>query len=354
MKKSLFIAAAALMCACGGNKNQYVIEGNFEGLTANTVYLFDEQDNVLDSATVENGAFRFKGIAEAPAVRYLADAQGEVPASFSAMLFLEPGTILVANDSENALLTSVTGTPSNDANKAYKAAANALVKEYRDSLTTDERREAIEEEHTAMTRKSVGENHANLFGAMLLAQQLGYELSGQELLDQIALFTPEIQQTEVLTKLKTNAEQKLKSQIGQPYMDIVQNNAEGQPVSLKSVIENPANKLTLVDFWASWCGPCMGEIPYLIKDYKTYHDKGFEIYGVSFDKDRAKWLAAIADNGMNWIHVSDLNHFDNQAAKDYAIQGIPSNFLIDAQGKIVATNLRGEALGEKLKELLGE
>lgn len=97
----------------------------------------------------------------------------------------------------------------------------------------------------------------------------------------------------------------------------------------------------------------MGEVPYLVKDYKAYHDKGFEIYGVSFDADRDNWLAAVNNKKMNWIQVSDLNQFDNQAARDYAVQSIPSNFLIDcATGTIVASNLRGEALGEKLSELL--
>ena len=212
---------------------------------------------------------------------------------------------------------------------------------------------AIEKEFEQLTLTTIDNNRDNFFGVVLMPNR-AYELSGQETLDEIAKFSPEMQQTKELTELKTSAEQKLKTDVGQPYIDIVQNNAEGQPVSLKSVIDNPANKYTLVDFWASWCGPCMGEVPHLKKTYDEFRKKGFEIYGVSFDEDRGDWLGAVEQNDMNWLHVSEVKGFDNQAAKDYAIQGIPSNFLIDGQGTIVARNLRGEALYEKISELLAQ
>lgn len=351
MKKIILLAAAAAaLCSCSSNK--YAVEGNIEGLTG-TVYLFDEDNNLVDSAAVENGAFRMTGKTDAPTVRILRDARDET-ASFGAMLILEPGTITVANDTENPYRKRVTGTPANDASMAYGEASNALVKEFRDPATDDDRRDAIEEEFNQLTRTTVEANRANYFGALLLAQQLSYELSGQELLDEIGKFSPEMQQTSVLTKLKQSAEQKLKTEEGQPYIDIEQPDADGENVSLKSVIENPANKYTLVDFWASWCGPCMGEVPHLKKTYEEFHPKGFEIYGVSLDKDREKWLGAVEQNGMNWIHVSSLDAFDNQAAKNYAVQAIPSNFLIDSEGTIVAKNLRGEELYEKVSELLAE
>ena len=127
-------------------------------------------------------------------------------------------------------------------------------------------------------------------------------------------------------------------------------NYETNPTEWKYLGDKPA----LIDFYASWCGPCMEEVPHLKQAYDKFHGQGFEIYGVSLDNDNDKWLCAIREHGMGWVQVSDLNGFDNLAAKDYAVQSIPSNFLIDAQGKIVARNLRGEDLYKKVEELLGK
>ena len=348
MKKTMILAAAALCCACGSDK--YTIEGSLEGLSG-TIYLFDQGNNLLDSAAVENSGFRFKGRVEQPQVVSLSDAREPNLGTFGAMLILEPGRIVITDDAEHADRKHATGTPANDALDAYSTTSQALVTEFRSVGTSSERRKAIEEEYSSLGFKALEENRDNLFGVLMLARQ-SYDLSGRQTLDQIDLFTPEMQQTATMQELRTQAEQRAKSDVGQSYTDIAQPDAEGETVTLQSVVENPANKLTLVDFWASWCGPCMGEVPHLKKTYDAFHGKGFEIYGVSFDHNRDSWLAAVGNNGMEWIHVSELKGFDNQAARDYAVQGIPSNFLIDAEGKIVATNLRGEALYEKIASLL--
>ena len=352
MKKLfLFATAAAVLCSCS-NQPKYIIDGDIAGLKG-TVYLY-QGDSLIDSAVVEGGKFRFEGPADITARRTVTDSREGDAQRFGTMFFPEPGTVSIEdNPDAPAGSTRVTGTPANDASSAFRASAMTLMDEYHREGTSEGRRREIEDELGGLPRKTAEANRDNAFGIMAL-EGMAPTLSGQELLDRIAEFSPGMQKSRELAALRTVAAQRLKTDIGQPYMNIMQGDADGQIVTLTSVIDNPANKYTLVDFWASWCGPCMGEVPHLKQTYDKFHKKGFEIYGVSFDRDRDKWLAAVKDNGMEWIHVSELQRFDNQAAKDYAVQGIPSNFLIDAQGRIVAKNLRGEDLCSKVAELLAE
>jgi thiol-disulfide isomerase/thioredoxin len=127
------------------------------------------------------------------------------------------------------------------------------------------------------------------------------------------------------------------------------NDPADKPVSLSSRI---GPKLLLIDFWASWCGPCRQENPNVVKVYNEFHKKGFEIFGVSLDQKKEDWVRAISDDKLTWTHVSDLKYWGNDAARLYAVNAIPSNFLLDDKGIIIGRNLRGDELYNKVKDIL--
>ena len=138
--------------------------------------------------------------------------------------------------------------------------------------------------------------------------------------------------------------------INSKFVDLGLPGPQGQTVWVGDYVGQ--NKLVLIDFWASWCGPCIRELPNVVKAYERFHDKGLEIVGVSLDKDKASWLAAIEQTGQKWPQMSDLKGWDCAGAQIYGIQSIPANVLIDDHGKIVARDLRGDALLKEIESRL--
>ena len=145
-----------------------------------------------------------------------------------------------------------------------------------------------------------------------------------------------------------------KPAVGEKAPDIVQTDISGKTIALSSL----KGKVVLVDFWASWCAPCRKENPNLVQAYNEYRDaefrngNGFVIFSVSLDKNKLAWKKAVSDDGLDWpYHVSDLKGWKNEAAKTYGVRSVPSNFLIDGDGKIIAVNLRGDALDATLRKL---
>ena len=358
--KKIFLAlmAVATMVGCTANKCEIAGRVGDPEVEGGMIYLVDgwNPNNILDSVEVKGGAFHFKKVKCEPTFARLVHSSGR-PMSY---LFVEAGKVNVV-DSEVLGTSRATGTPANDAFEAMMVRSQSLVADYREAMTAGdkERVAAIEAEHDAMQKGCFESNLDNIFGVFML-RQLSYSDPAVVTLKGYESLSDEMKVLAMATKIKESAERKMKTEPQAEgsdyvpyYIDLSQPNLEGELVSLKSVIENKKNRYVLLDFWASWCGPCMGEMPVLREAYKLYHKKGFEIYGVSLDSKRESWAGAIEKQQMKWINVSELKGFDTTPVSEYAVESIPTNFLIDcSNGVIVAKNLRGEAVLEKLAELM--
>ena len=354
MRKIFAILAVAAM-AVGCNNHRSIISGDVLGIEDGTIYLAEPTRNgaLVDSTEIKAGKFIFK-LNDAAAQHFVIRTAEEVLTT----VFTEDGTITVSGNAANSSIEA-TGTPANEAMIAYNAEMTTLNQRYAQAAS-DEEREAIYGEYNDFIDRTIENNINNIFGVIMLIQNKGYEYSAAEMTEKLNSLCECVKGLPVVTAALEKAARKMKteprvegSEFVPVYINIEQPDVDGNNVSLQSVVEKKGNKYVLLDFWASWCGPCMGEMPYLRAAYAKYHKKGFEIYGVSFDSKEAAWKAAIKKQEMKWVNVSLLQSFKNAAAEEYVVESIPTNFLIDCStGEIIAKNLRGEAVAEKLAELL--
>ena len=202
---------------------------------------------------------------------------------------------------------------------------------------------------TEMVYNSIEENIGNLVGVQLLTSYANaFETAKvKALLEKVpAAYSAD----KDIVALKEHIATLEKTEVGQKFIDFTMNTPEGKEVKLSDFIAQ--NKLTLIDFWASWCGPCRAEMPNVVAAYSQFKAKGFGIVGVSLDNNAEAWKKAIKDLNITWAQMSDLKGWDCEGAKLYGVRAIPATVLVDQQGTIVARNLRGEELGAKLGELL--
>jgi len=166
----------------------------------------------------------------------------------------------------------------------------------------------------------------------------------------LALMKEKCPNDEVYLEIAKEREVNKKTGVGAQYTDIALNTPEGKLIRVSDFVTK--NKVTMIDFWASWCGPCRQEMPNVIKAYNEYKDKGFAVVGVSLDSDKEAWKGAIQKLGIPWAQMSDLKGWQSAGAALYNVRSIPATILIDQNGKIIAKDLRGEELEAKLKEIL--
>lgn len=357
----LFAAGTLALAACSSDP-AYKISGTVEGIAdGETIYLQEAKGRELiklDSAVVANGAFTFIGRQDAAVNRYITYTPAEGK-RIMADFFLENGNITVALGEES----KIAGTPNNDIYQAYKTESAALNKEIKAMYEkgkaedmTDEQKAEMEKTLEGLYNKqndliynTIDANITNPVGIHLWPGN-SYSMELEQLQALAAKVPAEYQSNERIAKLLQRIEVLAKTAVGQKFTDFTLPDPEGNPVKLSDIIAK--NKYTLIDFWASWCGPCRREMPNVIAAYNEYNKKGFGIVGVSLDSDAEAWKKAIKEMGMTWDHMSDVKGWQCEGAALYGVNSIPATVLVAQDGTIIERNLRGEAIKEKLAELL--
>lgn len=371
MKRILFISLMILPAILNAQQKKFKITGTWKGGSIpEQVYLSYVNDGArqLDSSRIVNGKYHFSGKLTEPVVAVLATASPLKPSGSEArrmQLFLETGKMkLTHTDSFSHVI--VKGSASHlhleaiqKMSKPYVAKLQEQYDLYSTARKTkdDAAMAAIEKKIDSITMERaevvykpfIQANPNSPVALYALKQYAGYDIDPEKVEPLFLLLDGRVRSLPSALTFSGEIEVAKKTAVGQLAMDFTQNDTLGNPVSLSSF----RGKYVLIDFWASWCGPCRVENPNVVKAFHKYKDKGFTVLGVSLDRMNArdKWLKAIQDDQLNWTQVSDLQFWNNAVAKQYGINAIPQNLLIDPQGKIIAKNLRGDALQEKLKEL---
>ena len=355
-------------------QQNFHLSGTITGVTAPTKAFLNYTDGsktVRDSVLLRKGKFAFTGTVSRPLKAYLSllpanrvvkqSKIGDVlPAVDGIDLMLEPAKIRI--EGKNLASAQVTAGPAQADFAAYKHLIDSVGESVYQIWKAQQ--EMLPEDSAAAFKRLIFARSSKIRQATkgFVVSHPNAQVSFDMLTDNSVIIQYPQEFEEMYNAIspvyKSSAEGKLVAErlalvkqfaIGNPAIDFSQMDDKGKMVSLAEVNKG---KYVLIDFWASWCGPCRMEYPYLKKAYARFKDKNFEIIGISLDDKKSLWLDAIKSNGFEWIELCDLQGRKNAVARAYGVAAIPQSLLIDPNGKIIAKNLRGDDLLEKLNEVI--
>ena len=346
----------------------FTVKGTVKNYKDKYIYLNHKWDEkpFTDSTKVEGGKFTFTA-KSAESNMYWLTFKNDINSQPNIIFFVDAGKIEVTMDMDSLQNMSVKAGPTQKDYTDYRSMMfnfqmqqQQIIQDYNVARQANDQAKmmAKQQEYESLSSK-VKQGLKDFIKAHPKSVVSGYiiyfeynnpQTTPAELEEVIAL----LDKSTLNTKFGQMANQRLKqllgTTVGHEAIDFTQNSPDGKPIKLSDY----KGKVVLVDFWASWCGPCRAENPNVVAAYNKYKDKGFTVLGVSFDQNKEAWLKAVEKDQLTWNHVSDLKGWGNEVGRIYSITSIPQNLLIDKDGKILAKNLRGAELDMKLEEFLNK